>query len=95
MTESLYPSYCELFKGSVELARRAVIKAYEETGNIPEVASIKVLCSVPLLDQAAIEADKQWLYEPLIIDGQPRGVVFTVTVAFRLHDNQPGKKKPD
>jgi len=40
VTESLYPSYCELFKWSVESARRMVIKAYEETGNISEVARV-------------------------------------------------------
>jgi len=49
-----------------------------------QVAAVKVLRSVPLLDQAAIEAVKQWVYEPAIIDGQPRPIVFTVTVNFRL-----------
>ncbi len=50
------------------------------------VAGIKVLRSVPMLDAAAIEAVKQWVYEPVIIDGEPRPVVFTVTVSFRLKD---------
>jgi protein TonB len=48
------------------------------------VQSVKVLRSVPLLDQAAIEAVRQWVYEPMVINGRPRGVVFTVTITFRL-----------
>lgn len=48
------------------------------------VQSVKVLRSVPLLDQAAIEAVKQWVYEPMVVNGRPRGVVFTVTITFRL-----------
>jgi protein TonB len=42
------------------------------------------LRSIPLLDQAAIDAIKQWVYEPMLIDGEPRGVTFTVTVNFKL-----------
>jgi protein TonB len=36
------------------------------------------------LDQAAVDAVKQWMYEPLVIDGKPRRCVFTVTVRFTL-----------
>jgi len=45
---------------------------------------VKVLRSIPLLDQAAIDAVRQWQYEPMIINGRPRGVIFTVTVTFKL-----------
>jgi TonB family protein len=48
------------------------------------VHDIKVLRSVPTLDRAAIDAVKQWVYAPKTIDGQPRGMIFTVTVTFRL-----------
>jgi protein TonB len=27
---------------------------------------------------------RQWVYEPMIINGRPRPVVFTVTVTFQL-----------
>ncbi len=46
------------------------------------VQSIKILRSLPLLDQAAMDAVRQWVYAPLVIDGKPRPVVFTVTVRF-------------
>ncbi len=45
---------------------------------------MKVLRSVTLLDQAAIDAVKQWVYEPMVINGRPRGVIFTVTLTFKL-----------
>jgi protein TonB len=37
-----------------------------------------------LLDQAAQDAVRQWVYEPMIINGRPRGVIFTVTVTFEI-----------
>ncbi|MGQ9801519.1 MAG: energy transducer TonB [Candidatus Saccharicenans sp.] len=48
------------------------------------VVEVRVLRSVPMLDQAAIEAVKQWVYEPVIINGEPRPIMFTVTVSFKL-----------
>jgi protein TonB len=48
------------------------------------VTGIRVLRSVALLDEAAIEAVRQWVYEPLVINGRPRPVTFTVTVRFVL-----------
>ena len=48
------------------------------------VVEVKVVRSIPLLDQAAIDAVRQWVYEPLVINGRPRGVVFNVKVRFEL-----------
>ncbi len=71
-----------------EAARKAGIQGLvlleattDEEGN---VAAVRVLKSIPELDQAAIDALKQWKYEPFIIEGKPKGVVFTVTIQFRL-----------
>jgi TonB family protein len=71
-----------------EAARKAGIQGIvileattDEKGN---VKAVRVLQSIPELDQAAIDALKQWKYEPVIIDGKPKGVVFTVTVNFAL-----------
>lgn len=58
------------------------------TDKTGKVAAVKVLRSVPLLDEAAIEAVKQWEYEPVLINGQPRPLVFTVTVNFKLQDEE-------
>lgn len=48
------------------------------------VVSVRVLRSETFLDEAAIEAVRQWVYGPMIINGRPRPVTFTVTVIFKL-----------
>src|SRR5262245_26594955 len=47
------------------------------------VESVKVLRSVKFLDNAAIEAVRQWRYSPLILNGIPTRFVLTVTLNFR------------
>jgi TonB family protein len=48
------------------------------------VSDIKVLRSIPLLDAAAVEAVKQWTYEPTYLNGEAVPIIMTVTVNFRL-----------
>jgi protein TonB len=49
-----------------------------------DVVSAKILRSVPLLDQVAIDAVRQWKYTPARLNGEPVPVVITVTVNFTL-----------
>ena len=42
----------------------------------------KVVRSVPLLDQAAVNAVQQWEYSPAVLDGKPVPIVMTITVNF-------------
>ena len=71
-----------------EIARQArvegVVILEAATDMYGRVQTVKVMRSIPLLDQAAADAVRQWVYEPMIINGRPRGVVFTVTVRFKL-----------
>lgn len=48
------------------------------------VESVQVLRAHPLLEEAAIEAVKQWQYEPLMLNGRPHPFVLTVTVNFSI-----------
>jgi protein TonB len=48
------------------------------------VQQARVLRSKPLLDQAALDAVRQWQYTPTLLNGQPVPVLMTVTVMFRL-----------
>jgi TonB family protein len=48
------------------------------------VASVKVVSGPPLLRQAAIEAVRQWKYQPGLLDGAPSPMHVTETVRFRL-----------
>jgi protein TonB len=48
------------------------------------VEGVKVLRGVPALDEAAVDAVRQWVYTPTLVGGMPVGVVMTVTVNFVL-----------
>jgi TonB family protein len=50
------------------------------------VTDARVLRSIPLLDQAALDAVKQWEYTPTLLNGAPVPVIMTVTVQFTLPD---------
>jgi protein TonB len=51
-----------------------------------EVGRIKVLRSVPLLDNAAITAVQQWRYTPTLLNGVPVSVLMTITINFTLQN---------
>jgi len=71
-----------------EIARQARVEGVvilEATTDVfGRVVGVRVLRSIPLLDAAAIDAVRQWVYEPMLINGRPRAVTFTVTVRFVL-----------
>jgi periplasmic protein TonB len=48
------------------------------------VTDVKVIQSIPLLDAAAIDAVKQWVYTPTLLNGVPVPVIMTVTVNFTI-----------
>ena len=49
------------------------------------VEGVKVLRALhPILDQAAVNAVKQWRYKPALLNNRPVKVYFTVTVKFTL-----------
>jgi protein TonB len=53
------------------------------------VSDATVLRSVPLLDQAAIDAVRQWQYTPTLMNGVPTPIVMTTTVTFNLDQGVP------
>ena len=48
------------------------------------VTEVRVLRGIPLLDNAAIEAVRQWVYTPTLLNDVPVPVIMTVTVDFRI-----------
>jgi protein TonB len=49
------------------------------------VTNVTLLRGIPLLDQAAMDAVKQWVYTPTLLNGVPVPVIMTVTVNFKLN----------
>jgi protein TonB len=48
------------------------------------VQNVTVLRSLPMLDRAAIDAVKQWRYQPTRLNGRAIPIIMTVTVNFSL-----------
>lgn len=48
------------------------------------VSEARVVSGHPLLNAAAVEAVREWLYEPYLVNGVPKAVRFTVNVTFVL-----------
>jgi TonB family protein len=59
----------------------------DEQGNVSDV---RVLRSIPLLDQAATDAVKQWQYTPTTLNGVAVPVIMTMTVNFSLAPQDQG-----
>lgn len=71
-----------------ELARRARVSGIvllqvtvDERGM---VGTVRLIRGNPLLNQAAIDAVRQWRYSPTLLNGEPVTVIATVTVRFVL-----------
>ena len=54
-------------------------------GQDGSVSDAQVIRSVPMLDQAALEAVRQWGFTPTLLNGMPVSVIMTVTVNFSLY----------
>jgi protein TonB len=71
-----------------ELAKRARVAGFvllqvtvDEQGT---VSGIKLIRGHPLLNQSALDAVGKWRYSPTLLNGEPVGVIATVTVNFVL-----------
>jgi TonB family protein len=72
----VYPAIAQ----SAHVAGAVIIEA--TIGPDGKVIDAKVLRSIPLLDQAALDAVRQWVYTPTLLNGVPVPVVITVTINF-------------
>jgi protein TonB len=82
--EPVYPLFAQVTHIEGMVILEAIVN---ESGS---VETVRVLRSVPALDQAAIDAVKQWQYSPLILNGRPAPFVLTVMLSFKFTDrNNP------
>jgi TonB family protein len=73
------PVYPEIAKAA-RVSGAVVIEA--TIGADGKVIDTKVVRSIPLLDQAAVDAVRQWEYTPPLLNGAPVPVLMTVTINF-------------
>jgi len=63
----------------------------DPSGNVTDA---KVVQSIPLLDEAALQAVRNWHYAPTVVNGQPVPVRLIVTVNFTLPPTPPSSAAP-
>ena len=74
----LYPEIARAARREGTVVLEAVLDA------AGRVTQLRVIQSVPLLDQAALDAVRQWRYTPSVYGGQPVSVLMTITIRFQL-----------
>jgi TonB family protein len=81
------PVYPEMAKKS-RVSGNVILQV--TTNEAGEVYEVRVMRGHPLLNDAAIDAVRQWRYSPTLLNGEPVPVIATVTVIFRLGDSGSG-----
>ena len=74
--QPVYPALAQSARVSGAVTIEATI------GADGKVVDAKVVKSIPLLDEAALEAVRQWEYLPTMLNGVPVPVLVTVTINF-------------
>jgi TonB family protein len=74
--QPVYPAMAQTARVSGEVTIEATI------GPDGKVMDAKVVRSIPLLDQAALDAVRQWEYMPTLLNGVPVPILVTVTINF-------------
>jgi len=81
LISTVAPLYPALAKSQHIQGAVAIDALIDATGR---VSSMKIISGPTLLHQAAMDALKQWKYQPATLDGKPVPMHLTVTVQFRL-----------
>ena len=70
--------------GALSDQARGTVVVEATIGVDGKVASAKVIRSIPQLDEAALEAVRQWEFLPARMNGAPVAVIMTVVVNFAI-----------
>jgi protein TonB len=77
--DPVYPSIAK----AARVSGMVIVEATIATDG--SVRGARVIRSVPMLDQAALDAVAQWRYTPTLLNGQPVEVVMSVNVTFAIN----------
>lgn len=75
------PDYPQI---AISAKKEGIVILEATVGADGTVDHVRVLRSEPLLDNAAVDAVKQWRYSPLQLNGRAHPFILTVTVNFAL-----------
>jgi len=74
----VYPEIARAARREGTVIMEAVL---DPTGSVTQ---LRIVRSVPLLDEAALDAVRQWKYTPSVYLGHPVSVLMTITIRFTL-----------
>lgn len=81
LLRKIEPTYPELAR-KARIAGMVILQvSIDEEGNVEE---IRLLRGHPLLNEAAVDAVRQWRYSPTLLNGEPVPVLGTITIVFNL-----------
>ena len=86
-TRNVAPTYPEIAKRARVQGTVILEATISPQGRVTDV---KVLRGIPMLDEAAMGAVRQWTYSPTLLNGVPVPVIMSVTVNFRLDGSGGG-----
>ncbi len=82
LIHDVWPEYTEAAR-KARIQGRVLLEVGVDKDGVPQVVGV-VRSLQPDLDQKAIEAVRQWRFEPATYQGQPVAVKIQVEVTFRL-----------
>jgi protein TonB len=74
----IYPDIARMARKEGTVVMEAVL---DPSGHVTQ---LRVIRSVPMLDEAALDAVRQWRYTPSLYGGRPVSVLMTITIRFTL-----------
>jgi protein TonB len=69
-----------------ETRTEGAVKLHAIVGRDGRITSLEIVSGHPLLVKAALDAVRQWRYNPTMLNGEPVEVETSITVIFRLHE---------
>lgn len=83
LAHSVRPEYPTL---AIQARLQGIVILEAKVGIDGRVQTVTPLRGSPLLLDSAVEAVKQWRYQPLLLNGMPVEFILTVTIVFNLNE---------
>jgi protein TonB len=71
---------------AVQARVQGIVVIEAQVGVNGYVKTARVLTANQILEEAALDAVRQWRYQPLLLNGEPTEFILTVTITFNLMD---------
>jgi TonB family protein len=91
-TKRVEPEYPPIARAAGAQGNVTVQVVIDEQGN---VASARAVSGHPLLQQASVDAARQWVFKPTVVDGKPAKVNGTLSFSFVMDHKEGEALRPE